>query len=158
LGPYTYTHTVTLTDGSVAKHTAEALAFHHEADGVIVVLAACCGLVGGTLCDSCNGIGCDACGGRGNHPIRGIEDTRSRHTFYDLGMPVSDGNGGILPPIDPQAEVEKHVQDVAQRHATRHKAKDAKLTPLMRPKKPVPSPQVADTNQPLNPPADPGRP
>src|SRR5262249_25642748 len=97
--------------------------------------AACCGLVGGQLCDACSGRGCQRCGGRGHYPMPGIEDTRSRHTFYDSAMPTSDGKGGILPPVDPVIEVQKHVQAVAERHAARHKAGVLNLEPLMKPLK-----------------------
>jgi hypothetical protein len=153
----TYTASVLMPDGSTAEHTAEALAYRHMSDGSVAVLAACCGVVGGTLCDACNGVGCQRCGHRGVigqivcptcAGIRGAppcpncngrgelktEDTRSWHSFYDIGMPTSDGKGGLLPPIDPAAEVAKHVQNVAERHAARHKAKAFNLEALMKPR------------------------
>jgi hypothetical protein len=150
----TYTCNVTLPDGTVAEHTAEALAYRHMSDGAIAVLASCCGQVGGTLCEGCNGAGCKGCGYLGvmgqiicpsckgsrgpclNCNGAGImngEDTRSWHGFYDIGMPTSDGNG-LVPPIDPVAEVKWHVQQVAERHAARHKAKAFNLDGLMKPK------------------------
>lgn len=63
-----------------------------------------------------------------------MEDTRSWHTFYDIGMPISDGYGGVLPPVMPESEVQKHVQNVAERHAARSKAKASGLNGLMMPK------------------------
>lgn len=135
---FKYTHTITLPDGSPAEHTAEALAYGESGDGGVVVLAACCGLVGGVLCSDCNGFGCSSCGGLGVSPIPRVPDTRSRHSFYDIGMQMSDGKGGVLPPIDPAAEVRKHVQNVAERHAARHLARASALDPLVRSKRPQP--------------------
>lgn len=146
---FKYTHTITLADGASVDHTAEALAYGEAGDGGIVVIAACCGQVGGTLCNECNGLGCGCCGGLGISPVQGVPDTRERHTFYDIGMPLSDGKGGIQPPVDPVEEVRKHVQSVAERHAARHKAKLAILDPLVRRKK-VPTTAITD------PPPDPG--
>jgi hypothetical protein len=131
----TFTSSVTLPDGTVAEHKAEALGYRMIADGVVSILAACCGHVGGVLCEGCNGIGCASCGHVGVHAIKGAEDTRSWHSFYDIGMPASDGSGGILPPIDPATEVAQHVQNVAERHAARHKARVSGLDSLMKPKK-----------------------
>ena len=129
---FTFTASVTLPDGSTATHTAEALGFKHTSDGAVAILAACCGLTGGRLCDGCNGVGCARCGHRGNFPVANVEDTRSWHTVYDIGMPTSDGTS-IQPPVAPDAEVKKHVQNVAERHAARHVAKAANLVALMRP-------------------------
>jgi hypothetical protein len=50
-------------------------------------------------------------------------------------MLVSDGQGGILPPIDPSVEVAQHVQNIAARHVARCKAKAAGLDSLMKTKK-----------------------
>ena len=131
---FTFTTQITLPDGSTAEHTAEALGFKHTSDGAIAILAACCGLTGGQMCDGCNGVGCARCGHRGNFPVAGVEDTRSWHTFYDIGMSTSDGTA-LQPPIAPDVEVKTHVQNVAGRHAARHLAKAANLAPLMRPRK-----------------------
>jgi hypothetical protein len=131
----TYMSTVTLPDGTVVEHKAEALGYRMIADGVVSVLAACCGHVGGVLCGECNGVGCKDCGHVGVHAIRGAEDTRSWHTFYDIGRQMSDGNGGLLLPIDPAAEVAAHVQRVAEGHAARHKVRVSGLDGLMKPKK-----------------------
>jgi|GEM_PF-4425895 hypothetical protein len=129
----TYTTSITLPDGTTAEHTAEALSYSHESDGSISILAACCGMVGGTLCDCCNGAGCAACGFVGlTAVIPKAEDTRSRHTFYDIGRPTSDGTQ--LVEADIQAEVAGHVQRVAELHASRHLAKVSKLDLLVRPK------------------------
>ncbi|HWF03161.1 MAG TPA: hypothetical protein VHA06_05710, partial [Candidatus Angelobacter sp.] len=130
----THTTVVTLADGSKAEHIAEALGYRMLADGVVSILAACCGQVGGALCGECNGVGCKDCGHVGVHAIKGAEDTRSWHSFYDIGMPTSDGNGGLLPPIDPASEVAAHVKRVAEGHAARHKARVSGLDGLMRPK------------------------
>jgi hypothetical protein len=137
---FKYTHTITLPDGSAAEHTSEALAYAESGDGGIVVIAACCGQVGGVLCDECNGLGCACCGQLGITPIAGVPDTRSRHTFYDIGMPVSDGKGGILPPIDPADEIKKHVQSVAERHAARTTSKMSLIAPLVRSRGKSPAP------------------
>jgi hypothetical protein len=59
-------------------------------------------------------------------------------------MPVSDGKGGILPPIDPAEEIKKHVQSVAERHAARHKARASVIEPLVRRKGVVQDVGVAD--------------
>jgi hypothetical protein len=152
----THSTSIQMPDGSTQVHTAEALGYRHMADGSVAVLAACCGVVGGQLCDVCNGIGCATCGHRGvigqivcpscigsrgascpNCNGRGeikLEDTRSWHTFYDIGMPVSDGVGGILPAVVAEDEVRKHVQNVAERHASRSKTKATDLDGLMKPK------------------------
>ncbi|HZU30898.1 MAG TPA: hypothetical protein VFB79_07265 [Candidatus Angelobacter sp.] len=129
---FSFTATVTLDDGSTAQHTAEALAYRHEADGSISVTAACCGLYGGELCDGCGGAGCAKCNNKGVFAVAGMESTISRHTFYDTGMSLSDGSGGTLPPIDPKAELMKHVQAVAERHAARHKARSSGLDQLVK--------------------------
>src|SRR6266704_1479995 len=155
------THSVTLElpDGSTHTHTAEALGYRHMGDGGVAVLAACCGRVGGELCTDCNGIGCKCCGHRGitkesvvicpscrgERFIDGVtcvncvgrgeikeEDTRSWHTFYDIGMPTSDGTQIGLP-VSPDLEVIWHVRTVAKRHAARHKPK-ANLDSLMKPR------------------------
>jgi hypothetical protein len=155
----THSTSIVLPDGTTQTHTAVALGYRHMSDGSVAVLAACCGIVGGQLCAGCNGIGCTLCGHRGamgqivcptcaggrsmngvpciNCNGRGeikLEDTRSWHTFYDIGMPISDGSGGVLPPIVPQAEVQQHVQNVAERHAARSKAKASGLDLLMMPR------------------------
>jgi hypothetical protein len=130
----TYTSTVTLADSTEATHTAEALGYRMIADGVVSILAACCGQVGGVLCGECNGVGCKVCGHAGVHLIKGAEDTRSWHSFYDIGQQMSDGNGGLLPPIDPAAEVAAHVKRVSEGHAARHKARMSGLDGLMKPK------------------------
>jgi hypothetical protein len=91
----THTIEITLTDGSSASHTAEALRYWHESDGAIVVEAACCGMVGGSEpCPDCTGPDCARCKGSGQV---NKEDTRSRHWFYDLGR------GTAADPIDPEA-------------------------------------------------------
>ncbi|HKV94875.1 MAG TPA: hypothetical protein VJW20_20185 [Candidatus Angelobacter sp.] len=128
---FTFTATITLPDGSTAEHTAEALGFKHTSDGAVAILAACCGLTGGQLCDSCNGVGCARCGHRGNFPVAGVEDTRSWQTVYDIGMPTSNGTS-ILPPAPLADAVTTHVQNVAERHGARHVAK-AGLASLVRP-------------------------
>lgn len=145
----TYTCTITLPDGSTAEHTAEALAYRHESDGAISVTAACCGVYGGDLCGDCNGAGCERCQHKGVFAAKGRESTLSRHTFYDVGMPVSDGVN-VVAAIDPVQEVQKHVQAVAERHAARHKAKVSKLDALMKPKPaPIaPDPPSAPTQTP----------
>lgn len=95
------------------------------------------GISGVIICPTCNGARtingtlCANCNGRGEIKT---EDTRSWHTFYDIGMPTSDGKGGVLPPVDPAAEVQQHVQNVAERHAARHKAKAQNLDSLMKPR------------------------
>jgi hypothetical protein len=112
----TYSVTITLSDGTQATHTAEALQYWHASDGAVVVEAACCGLV------------------------EGERNTLSRHTFYDLGREVA-GPDGTPVLIDPEAEVRAHVQRVAEHHAAVHRAKSFKLDGLMKPKpEPVPAP------------------
>jgi hypothetical protein len=155
----THNTTVTLADGSTAEHTAEALGYRHVADGAVMVMAACCGQVGGVPCGECNGLGCSSCGHRGitgeiicpvcagartinNLPCKNCggygvmktEDTRSCHSFYDIARPVGDGKGGIADPIDIEAEVAGHVQRVAELHAARHRVKSFKLDGMMKPK------------------------
>jgi hypothetical protein len=110
----THTVTITLADGSTATHTAEALDYWHAADGAIVIEAACCGLVDGP------------------------ENTRARHSFYDVGRVVS-GPDGVPMMIDPEEEVRAHVQRVAEHHAAVHRAKSFKLDGLMRPKPAAPT-------------------
>jgi hypothetical protein len=90
----------------MATHTTEALRYWHESDGAIAEEAACCGMVGGTEpCPNCEGAACPRCNGTGQIKK---EDTRSRHTFYDLGRDAASG------PVDPEAEVRAHVQRVAE--------------------------------------------
>lgn len=120
-----HTATVTLRDGSTFDHTAEALRYWHEADGAVVVEAACCGLVGGVgPCPNCSGSTCTRCGGSGQVKS---EDTRSRHTFYDIARPTV---GGL---VDPEAEVRAHVQRVAEHHAGAHRIRSFVLDALMKP-------------------------
>ncbi|MGC2694894.1 MAG: hypothetical protein WA738_03805 [Candidatus Angelobacter sp.] len=105
---FTYTLSIDGPDGPL-QHTAEALRYWHDSDGAIVVEALCCGKIGALIpCPGCSGQGCTACGGTGH--IKD-EDTRSRHTFYDIGRDVA----GV--PVDPVAEVTAHVTRVAQHHA-----------------------------------------
>jgi hypothetical protein len=121
----TYSLTITLKDGSAATHTAEALSYWHASDGAVVVEAACCGLVDGE------------------------QDTRSRHTFYDVAREVAGPDGKPVM-IDPEAEVRAHVQRVAEHHAAVHRAKSFKLDGLMKPD-PVPAPDPAPEPAPVPP-------
>ena len=119
-----YTHTLVLPDGKEIGHTAEALRYWHEADGVVVVEAACCGQVGGLVaCGDCPGPSCRRCGGSG---LAKGEDTRSRHVFYDIGRDTSSG------PIDAEAEVLAHVQRVAEHHAAAHRSRLTRLDKLVK--------------------------
>lgn len=147
----TFTASVTLKDGSTASHVAEALRYWHESDGAIVVEAACCGEVGQIVtCPTCGGAGSIPAAQPGNaqaapsasapapgqtaQPCMGCNglgtiqkpDTRSRHTFYDIARPTSDGV------IDPEAEVRAHVQRVAEHHAAAHRVKSYVLDGLMK--------------------------
>jgi hypothetical protein len=127
----TFTVTTTLKDGTAASHTAEAIRYWLEADGAVVIEAACCGLVGGVEnCPNCEGATCARCGGSGRIKK---EDTRSRHAFYDIsGAPLSDGNGGMSQ-VDPESEVRAHVERVARRHAAVHRTRSFSLDSLMKP-------------------------
>lgn len=111
--PATYSVTITLKDGSTATHTGEAIRYWHDSDGAVVVEAQCtCGLVG---------------------PDGKVEDTRSRHTFYDItGQPLGDGSGKLVV-CDPEAEVRAHVQKVAEHHAAVHRVRSFTLDALMKP-------------------------
>jgi hypothetical protein len=95
---FKYTHTITLPDGSAAEHTAEALALAESGDGGTVVLAACCGQVGGVLCDECNGMGYACCGHLGISPL--------------LAFPIP-GHATFYDGTDPAEEIKTHVQNVA---------------------------------------------
>jgi hypothetical protein len=120
------THTVTsqAKDGSPVTHTAEALRYWHEADGVIAVEAACCGKVGELVpCQACDGPGCVVCRGVGRVKD---EDTRSIHTFYDIGRATADGV------IDPVAEITSHVQRVAEHHTAVHRVRSSTLDGLVK--------------------------
>jgi hypothetical protein len=120
----THTVPVQLPDGSTIEHTAEALRYWHESDGCIVVEAACCGKLGGTAqCPLCLGLGCAGCGFAGQVKL---ENTRSLHSFYDLGRDTAAG------PIDPVAEITAHVQRVAEHHAAVHRARVTSLDGLVK--------------------------
>ena len=83
-------------DGTTAIHTAEALEHKHVADGVVAVLAGCCG----------------------DHR------THSWHTFYDTAA---------MTPEQIRAEVQSHVDRVAQRHASHTQAMEF-IPTLLKPK------------------------
>jgi hypothetical protein len=114
-----------------------------EASFVPNVTASACqacghrGITGQITCPICSGqrfvddLPCRNCDGYG---VMKTEDTRSRHTFYDIARPLGDGKGRIAPPIDVEAEVLAHVQRVAELHAARHRAKSFKLDGMMKPK------------------------
>jgi hypothetical protein len=127
-----HTVTITLPDGTPASHTAEALRYWMEADGAVIVEAACCGMVGGLItCPTCSGSGCPSCGGTGKVKQ---EDTRSRHSFYDIARQVADPAGsGTAVFIDPAKEVMDHVRRVAEHHAGIHRARSVILDALMKP-------------------------
>jgi len=99
----THTATTKLGDGSTAEHTAEFLDFWYEADGVCVIEAACCGLIGNDPACRCGGRDCGEC------------NTRSRHSFYSVAAMEHD---------EIQERIRAHVQRVAEHHAAAHKARD----------------------------------
>jgi hypothetical protein len=120
----THSVTIPLKDGSTVTHTAEALRYWLEADGAVVVEAACCGMVGGSEpCPGCEGAACPRCGGSG---LVKKEDRRSRHVFYDIARETAKGL------IDPEAEVRAHVQKVAEHHAAVHRVTSFDLDSLMK--------------------------
>jgi hypothetical protein len=104
---------ITLGSGVTVIHSAELLDIRHTADGASVASAACCGKVGAIItCSGCAGSGCPACGGKGS--IKD-EDTRSDHAFYDIaGMSEADL----------MAEIQGHVDRVANHHAGAHRARE----------------------------------
>jgi hypothetical protein len=127
----TYQVTITLASGATAVHVAELLGVRHTADGASAATAACCGKIGALLtCSACGGSGCQTCGGSGS--IKD-EDTRSNHAFYDIAN---------MTDADILAELQVHVERVANHHAGAHKAREfiASLTAPDPAPNPAPSP------------------
>ena len=122
MAPVTHSVTITLGDGTPVTHAAEMIDLVSTSDGAVDVMAACCGKVGTLIaCPNCEGRDCASCRGTG---VIKDEDTRSHHAFYDIAAKTDD---------EMLAEIQGHVEKVANHHARAHKAR-VFLASLKRPK------------------------